>query len=257
MEKTDIAKNNLYFKKLIKVISSEINNNSKPLSVVSRHSDAFIYILSGSCTYKFDDGSEFTVNKGDIFYLAYRSDYTMYIHTKDYRFIFCDFEFNDDSLKKSDMYTPSSSSYAENLFIKLLQQKNSFAEAMATLYSIYGIIITTSNKVYINSFSKNKINEAKKYIDENFKDDALSVSFLAKRAGMSEVYFRNLFKSQYHFSPSQYIIAVRLKNAKELMKYPFLSLEECALQSGFSSLQYFCRVFKKNAGITPAKYRTK
>lgn len=205
MEKIDITKSNLYFKKLINVISSEINNNSKPLFVVSRHSDAFIYILSGSCTYKFDDGCEFTVNKGDILYLAYRSDYTMYIHTKNYRFIFCDFEFNEDSLRKSDMYTPTSPSYAENLFIKLLQHKNSFAETLSALYNIYGIIMTTSNKVYINSFSKNKISEAKKYIDENFKDTALSVGFLAKRAGMSEVYFRNLFKSQYHFSPSQYI----------------------------------------------------
>lgn len=43
--------------------------------------------------------------------------------------------------------------------------------------------------------------------------------------------------------------------ARELMTYSFLTLEDCALQSGFSSLQYFCRVFKKGYGITPAKYR--
>ena len=75
------------------------------------------------------------------------------------------------------------------------------------------------------------------------------------KAVMSNVYFRSLFKAQYHLSPSQYIISVRLKNAKSLMKYSFLTLEECALQSGFSSLQYFCRVFKKYTGMTPSEYR--
>lgn len=41
------------------------------------------------------------------------------------------------------------------------------------------------------------------------------------------------------------------------MKYPFLSLEECALQSGFSSLQYFCRVFKKEFNISLGRFREK
>ncbi|MBQ7054474.1 MAG: helix-turn-helix transcriptional regulator, partial [Oscillospiraceae bacterium] len=83
----------------------------------------------------------------------------------------------------------------------------------------------------------------------------LSVTSLAESIDLSEVYFRKLFKAQFDVSPAQYIISVRLKKAKELMRSPFLSLEECALQSGFSSLQYFCRVFKKATGATPGSYR--
>ena len=113
----------------------------------------------------------------------------------------------------------------------------------------------TANNVYIEKFSENKIAEAKNHIDTNYKDTSLSVYSLAEKTAMSEVYFRKLFKSQYHLSPVQYITSIRLKKAKELMKYPFLTLEECALQSGFSSLQYFCRVFKKSTGTTPAQYR--
>ena len=255
MCRTDITKNNLYIKRIINVIQSSNKSHHKLLNVKCRHSDAFVYILSGSCTYEFTCGDAFTVNKGEILYLAHQADYTMYIHTNDYTFIFCDFEFEETSPRKSGVYTPHSPDYSENLFIKLLQNKDAFTDALSVLYSIYGIVMKTEDKVYISKFSRNKISESKDYIDANFKDTSLSIDFLAEKAGVSNVYFRRLFKTQYHLSPSQYIISVRLKNAKSLMSYPFLTLEECALQSGFSSLQYFCRVFKKHTGITPSEYR--
>ena len=61
--------------------------------------------------------------------------------------------------------------------------------------------------------------------------------------------------NRYALSPSQYIISVRLNKAKELMRSPFLSLEAVAQESGFSSPQYFSRVFKKETGMTPYAYR--
>ena len=255
MCRTDITKNNLYIKRIINVIQSTNKSHHKLLNVKCRHSDAFVYILSGSCTYEFACGDAFTVNKGEILYLAHQADYTMYIHTNDYSFIFCDFEFNETSPRKSGVYTPHNPDNSENLFIKLLKNKDSFTDALSILYSIYGIVMKTENKIYISKSSRNKIAESKDYIDANFNDTSLSVDFLAEKAVMSNVYFRSLFKAQYYLSPSQYIISARLKNAKSLMKYSFLTLEECALQSGFSSLQYFCRVFKKYTGMTPSEYR--
>ena len=74
-------------------------------------------------------------------------------------------------------------------------------------------------------------------------------------AGMSEVYFRKLFKQLYHLTPGQYLTAVRVKRTRELPAYPYLTLEECAKQCGFSTVQYFCRVFKEHTGQTPAKYK--
>ena len=102
---------------------------------------------------------------------------------------------------------------------------------------------------------KEKLEEAKSFLERNYADPNLSVEALAVQANMSAVYFRRLFKEQYGIPPSRYLTSVRLKNSKELMKYPFLSLEDCALQSGFSSLPYFCRVFKEATNVTPAKFR--
>ena len=92
-------------------------------------------------------------------------------------------------------------------------------------------------------------------MQETFNDGELTIPKVASRLGISEVYFRKLFKTEKGISPIKFLTSLRVNNAKKLMEYPFLSLEECAVQSGFASLQYFSRVFKKEFGTTPGKYR--
>lgn len=181
----------------------------------------------------------------------------MYIHTTDYKFIFCDFEFDGDSPRKSDVFAQNNTFTIENLFLRLhnSSNKHQLTECMSILYKIYNEILFSTENTYIGKSATNKINFAKEYIDTNVTDPSISIAAISEMVGMCEGYFRKLFKSQYAISPSQYIISVRLKKSKELMKYPSLTLEECALQSGFSSAQYFCRMFKKSTGITPAQYR--
>ncbi|MBQ8758621.1 MAG: DUF861 domain-containing protein, partial [Clostridia bacterium] len=94
MNKLDISENRLYIRNLTNVIKRGLQKKG-PLNTFGRHSDGFIYILSGSCTYTFDDGYTFTVNAGDILYLAHKAVYRMDVHN-DYNFIFCDFEFDEE-----------------------------------------------------------------------------------------------------------------------------------------------------------------
>ena len=260
MKKTDIMQENLCIQKIITVIQGKNPNHHKLLTVKSRHSDAFVYVISGSCTYRFDDKTEFKVTAGDVFYLPYQSIYTMYIHTDDYKFIFCDFEFTEPSARRSALYSHQDLKNVDSLFFKLLNRyrasaKNTYIECMSILYSIYGLLQQNTQKSYIGKSKERNMIEARCYIDENFNLPEFSISQLAEKIKMCEVYLRKLFRAQYGISPSKYLTSVRLKNAKKLMKYPFLTLEECALQSGFSSLQYFCRLFKKETGISPGKYR--
>ena len=260
MKKTDITQENLCIRKIITVIQGKMPNRHKLLTAKSRHSDAFAYVISGSCTYRFDDTTEFEVTAGDVFYLPYQSIYTMYVHTDDYRYIFCDFEFTEPSARRSALYSHQDLKNVDSLFFKLLNRyrasaENTYIECMSILYSIYGLLQKNTQKSYTGKNQERNMVEARCYIDGNFNLPELTVSLIAEKIGISEVYLRKLFRAQYGISPSKYLISVRLKNAKKLMKYPFLTLEECALQSGFSSLQYFCRLFKKETGISPGKYR--
>lgn len=256
----DITENQLTVGRIINVIKTSNRMQHRLLTVNGRQSDAFVYIIEGKCTYTIGD-TNFTVQAGDILYLSHNSVYTMYIHTEDYRFIFCDFEFSESMPRKCDYYRSENAEW-EVLFSRILKayasaEANACCEAMSLLYRIYGAVIFEANKRYVGSAAKDKMIAAKNYIDSHLSDPLLSVAFLAESAGISEVYFRKLFRSQVGASPSQYIISARLLNAKKLMEYPFLTLEECALSSGFQTVQYFCRVFKKEFGVTPRNYRRK
>lgn len=258
----EITKKKLYVGKMINVISSYLNHSGRTLVSKGRHSDAFVYILSGSCNYFFEDGVEFTANGGNILYLAKNAVYDMYVISEEYRFIFCDFEFICDEPRKSELFFPSDIAGSEEHFRRLYRIYNSdsataFNDSMSLLYTVYSSIISSSNKTYVSKGAKDLIESSREYIDRNFADASISISLLAERVGISEVYYRRIFKSMYGVTPIEYIVSVRLKRAKELMEYSFLSIEECALQSGFSSPQYFSRVFKCHEGVTPGQYRKK
>ena len=260
MAKTDVMQESLCIGRILSVIQGKNANHHKLLHINGRHSDAFVYVISGSCSYRFDDETEFRVHAGDVFYLPYRSVYTMYVHTDDYQFIFCDFQFAEGEERASAFCQGGALKNMDHLFVKLLNRhrlssngKN--AECMAVLYGIYSALQQNSQRSYIGKSKENDMLKAKCYIDENFHAQEFGIAPVAEKIGISEVYLRKLFKAQFGISPSGYLISIRLKHAKALMKYPFLTLEECALQSGFASLQYFCRLFKKENGISPGKYR--
>ena len=262
MAKTDILQENLCIRRLLTVIKGKNPQHHKLLSNRERHSDAFVYVISGSCTYRFEDQTEFTAKAGDVFYLPYRSSYTMYIHDNNYRFIFCDFEFAEPEEKQSALYPHEAQKNADMLFTKLLNRyhspaNNAYTECMSILYGIYSSLRQETQKNYLGKSKEEIAARAKQLIDEDFANSAFGISSLAEKIGISEVYLRKLFKAQYGISPSQYLLSVRLRNSQKLMQYPFLTLRECALQSGFSSLQYFCRTFKKEIGIPPGEYRKK
>lgn len=258
--KPKITQSTFYIKKIFNVVKAKHVQIRKPFNVKSRYYDAFSYTLSGEAKYQLEDGTEIYLKKGDILFLSHSQKYVFTPMTAEYKFIFCDFLLEDNLDCKSDVFRPANEEYAENLFRKLHNtfnnpSKNSVAKAISVFYEIYSLLLTTDNPDYLSHNTRTKIHDIKAYIDLNFKNTNLSVSELAETINMSEVYFRKLFKAQFGTSPSQYIISSRLNKAKELIKYPFLTLEECALQSGFSSLQYFCRVFKKATGTTPQTYR--
>ncbi len=98
------------------------------------------------------------------------------------------------------------------------------------------------------------IDKAAEYIEKNFASD-ISVTDLAKETGFTAVHFINTFKKQYGLTPKAYILALRIRQAKQLLSFTDKPFKEIALLCGFSDELYFSRFFKKTTGLTPTQFK--
>lgn len=102
----------------------------------------------------------------------------------------------------------------------------------------------------------NQINKAKVLMLENFETH-ISPEEIANEVEMSYSWFRKIFKQYTGFSPSQYIIELRIQKSRELLTNTIMTCQEIGYKIGFESPENFSSTFKKKLGITPLDYRKK
>lgn len=93
-----------------------------------------------------------------------------------------------------------------------------------------------------------------KYIDNHYQHK-LYLKDLSAKFFINQVYCCQLFKKHLGKTFSEYVTELRIKKACELLKHSELSIEEIAAKSGYVDYYYFNKAFKKQCGITPAKFR--
>jgi len=86
-----------------------------------------------------------------------------------------------------------------------------------------------------------------------YSDD--SIETIASECNVSATHFRRLFKEYAHTSPQQYRTELKIVYAKRMLAESDMSVSDIAEVLGFESDSYFCRVFKKQTGMTPSEYR--
>ena len=100
----------------------------------------------------------------------------------------------------------------------------------------------------------NPLDPVTKYIVENIQSPELSNTCLARQLGISEVYLRKLFSVHYNSTPKQYILDIRIRKAKQMLRDTPFTVSAIAEACGFASVYHFCRVFKQRTGTTPTQY---
>ncbi|HYG19227.1 MAG TPA: AraC family transcriptional regulator [Ohtaekwangia sp.] len=78
---------------------------------------------------------------------------------------------------------------------------------------------------------------------------------ITRELGIGYSKFRKLFKEVTGQSPHQYRLSLKLERAKELLNMTSLSVSEIAYETGFNSVFYFSRLFKKKNRVSPASFR--
>jgi AraC-like DNA-binding protein len=126
--------------------------------------------------------------------------------------------------------------------------------AMRALYEAIIKARKEAYKKYMPKAQLSVIAPAVEAMNQQFTDNMLNVSYLAKLCGVSEVYFRRLFLNSFGVSPKEYLIQKRIDYAKILLKSGHFSIHEIAALCGYTEPCHFSREFTKRVGIPPSQY---
>lgn len=96
--------------------------------------------------------------------------------------------------------------------------------------------------------------QIQKYIREHISED-LNRESLASVTFLSVDYISHLFTQKTGQCLSEYIISERIEKAKQLLKTTNLPVSGVAIGVGYNNISYFSRLFKRETGMTPQKYR--
>lgn len=99
-----------------------------------------------------------------------------------------------------------------------------------------------------------KLKSIARYLDEHYTE-TISLDFLAEHFFISKYYLAREFKKEFGTTIIQYILAKKITNAKELLRYSSASIEDIAQLCGIDDASYFNKVFKKMEGCTASEYR--
>ncbi|MBE5730434.1 MAG: helix-turn-helix domain-containing protein [Clostridiales bacterium] len=96
--------------------------------------------------------------------------------------------------------------------------------------------------------------DAKEYFDKNYLTIE-NIEDVCKLLGLNKFYLTHLFKERLGIPPIKYLLNKRMERAKQYLSTTGLTIGEVAQRCGYTDTAYFCRVFKKNEGVSPLKYR--
>ena len=99
------------------------------------------------------------------------------------------------------------------------------------------------------------ISEAKLYMSLHFSEPGLMLQDVAKAVSMSSSRFSTVFSQQNGQTFTEYLVTLRLKKAKELLRTTNERSSQIAREVGYNDAHYFSYIFKKNTGMTPSDYR--
>lgn len=153
---------------------------------------------------------------------------------------------------------------AVRLLFEEMQREKPGYELIVTglLYTIFGLII--QEQYYTpaaglepegSHVQLQKLKDAFRLIDQRYAE-SLTLADLSAAAGLSPNYFCKFFQKLTHTTPIEYLNRYRIEMACTKLAYTDATITDIAYACGFNNLSYFIKMFRKQKGISPGKFRT-
>ena len=97
-----------------------------------------------------------------------------------------------------------------------------------------------------------KILRARQFIEDNFQNQ-ITIPLIAKQVGTNQCYLKRGFKEMYQLTIFQFIQQLRMNAAHDLLTNSKLTIQDIAIQIGYSSTSSFSVAFKQHFGQSPSQ----
>lgn len=242
-----------------------------------------VIVLNGSATHIVND-EQFEIKKGDVFVM---NEGTIHGFKDPKDFKICNIMFrtdtfisenydirqlagfhalfllepkynNENGFKSRLRLSPAAFTETERLIKNAVQEYEGDAQGRKTMVRSYFLqIVVQLSRLYGTNVRHKEIESISRtaaYMESHFMDD-ISIKELLDVSHYSQRHFIRLFSATYSTTPQQYLLGIRIRHACTMLQDKSLSVTEIATRCGFNDSNYFCRVFKKNIGVTPSIYR--
>ena len=102
--------------------------------------------------------------------------------------------------------------------------------------------------------SEHPLHPAISHITRHYEEEA-DLKFLAGLCGLSVSHFIRSFYQYTGYTPHEFLLLFRLRQAKQLLLTTSKSVEEISELCGFNSASHFARAFRKQEQISPSQFR--
>ena len=211
----------------------------------------------------------YKIKKGDCFFFRAKVPHEYYSLTKPWSIKWISFDGNSlgsllDYLDFEDYLVLSLSNFKKvenniDEISKILSQNETDKNIICSSL-LYSLLIKLSeakkrSTIGILSHIRERIKPVIAFMEENYTKD-IPLKELAEIIDVSPNFLCRLFKEAYSTSPIKYLISIRLQKAKFfLSESSSVLIKDVADMVGFRDASYFCSVFKKNEGISPADFQ--
>ncbi len=228
-------------------------------------SHTFLWFKNCSGTVVSPDGRTLEVQKNQLLYTAKESKYIIYFHdtaperpdTVVIHFQMTDKDGEDIAPSLSPMICIKNVDTALGIDIDMLADefRNNLVcipEVKSVIYKIFSVICRKSRRALTKH---NKFDCIKDGIELLEKDSDLGIMEIARSCGVSECYFRRLFREYSGHTPMEYRQLHRIEKAKQLLlSDDMLTVGEIARELHFNDIYHFSKTFKNITGQSPSAF---
>ena len=146
----------------------------------------------------------------------------------------------------------------ERLFCEMEEAEKDarYHEALILCSTIKLLVILDQYSLESAQPTSGFINKSIEYICSHIFHD-LTIDEICSAIHVSKYHFCRTFRSTMNMTVMDYILKTRIVMAEGMLRKETTSVSEISERCGFSSISYFCRVFKEETGTTPLEYRKK